>query len=84
MNTIIGLGCGLVAATAGNVGAFNGELNWWQWLIISLVPTIIGGTYDLIILILKKKGYLTTKDADKLQEKYTTKKEETADKAEGE
>lgn len=83
MNTILGLGCGVVAAAAGNAGAFNGELNWWQWMIVSLVPTIIGGVFDIIVLVLKKKGYLEKEDAAKLEEKYT-KKEETAEKAEGE
>lgn len=55
MNTILGLGCGVIAGTLANVGAFNGELNWWQWLIVSLVPTIVGGVFDIVVLVLKKK-----------------------------
>ncbi len=61
------------------------SLTWYQYLIISIVPTIIGLIGDIIVAVLKNKGAISAEDADKISERLeemTEKLEEDIDKLE--
>lgn len=76
MSTIIGL----MSGVAGSVMYANATINglaWWQYMIIALVPTLLGIIGDFLIMVAKKKGIIESEDADKLIERKHAKEDET-------
>lgn len=82
ISTIIGILSGVGGAMLTNSGATG--LEWWQSLLIAIVPTIVGALLDLLVYILKAKKIISSEDADKLIERIHTKEDEkkTEDKGE--
>lgn len=83
--------CGLIgifSGLAGSVMYANATiegLDWWQYMLITLVPTIVGILGDFLIMLAKKKGIINSDDADKLLERKHAKEDEatkTEDKGE--
>lgn len=75
MSTIIGL----MSGVAGSVMYANATINglaWWQYMIIALVPTLLGIIGDFLIMVAKKKGIIESEDADKLIERKHAKEDE--------
>lgn len=82
MSTLIGLFSGL-AGTIMYANSVIEGVNWWQYLLITLIPTIIGILGDFAIMVAKQKGIISEDDADKLIERKHAKedeKEKTDDK----
>lgn len=87
ISTIIGLiSGGACAITYAN--AYPDGANWWQCLLIAIVPALISNAIEFFIYLAKKKGWLDKEDADSLIErkrkKEDEKKEETENKEEQE
>ena len=94
MTALISMASGIACATiyyAQSNEYITASLTWWQYLLIALIPTVIGFILDLVIDILKNKGIISEDDAtelkskvddieDKLDDASTDKDEETQDK----
>lgn len=71
---------GILSGVGGSVMYANATiegLDWWQYMLITLVPTIIGIIGDFLIMFAKKKGVISEEDADKLIERKHAKEDET-------
>lgn len=64
INSIIGIVSGVSLTTIANYG----ELAWWQYLLISIVPPLIGAICDIVLAILKKKGIISKTTANKIND----------------
>ena len=70
---------GIFSGVAGSVMYANATiegLDWWQYMLITLVPTLVGIIGDFLIMLAKKKGVINSEDADKLLERKHSKEDE--------
>lgn len=82
MSTLIGILSGVAGSIMYASNVIEG-VNWWQYLLITLVPTLVGILGDFAIMVAKKKGVINEEDADKLIERKHAKEDEaTKDKGE--
>lgn len=62
INSVVGMISGVSLTTISNYG----ELPWWQYLLIAIIPPLIGAICDIVLTILKKKGIISNKTANKI------------------
>jgi len=81
MNSILAIGGGVLGSAIGGTISMASGLEWWQTLLIAILPTLLGFILDLIIGILHKKGIISKETKEKLEEdssKVVEKAEETS------
>lgn len=78
-SAILGVASGVIMSAIHSAEVTS--LPWWQSLLIAIIPTIIGGIFDIVLNVLKNKGLLTKQDveeiADKIEKDLNKDKEET-------
>lgn len=75
ISTIIGLiSGGATAITYAN--AYPDGANWWQCLLIALVPALVSNAIEFFIYLAKQKGWISKEDADSMVERKHQKEDE--------
>ena len=66
ISTLIGLVSGIGASAPYLVTGVDGAVTWWQYLLITLIPTTLGFIFDLTIRILKQRKIISEEDAKEI------------------
>ena len=69
ISTLLGLTSGIATTIIHTANATTGNaLPWWESLLIAIIPAIVGGIFDIVIAVLRNKGYISDKDAEEITE----------------
>ena len=66
ISTLIGLVSGIGASASYFVTGVDGAVTWWQYLLITLIPTTLGFIFDLTIRILKQRKIISEQEAKEI------------------
>lgn len=80
INTIFGVVSGLVLAGTSRAITASTSLEWWQVLLIGLIPPILGFIADVVKNLLISKGIISKEEGDKMVDEFKDKLEELTDK----
>ena len=80
ISTLVGLVSGIGASASYFVTGVDGAITWWQYLLITLVPTTLGFIFDLTIKILKQKKIISEEDAKEILDEIKKDKENATKK----
>lgn len=80
INTIFGVISGLVLAGTSRAITASTSLEWWQVLLIGLIPPLLGFLADIVKNLLISKGIISKEEGDKMVDEFKDKLEEMIDK----
>ena len=80
INTIFGVVSGLVLAGTSRAIMASTSLEWWQVLLIGLIPPVLGFISDVVKNLLISKGFISKEEGDKMVDEFKDKLEELTDK----
>ena len=75
IGTITGLVSGIACSALYSLqvaDVTSASLTWWQYLIISLCPTLMGIIGDIVLSILKNRNIVSSEDVEKIEKEIGT------------